>query len=88
MGPWLFLIMINDLYVPGVQLWKYVDDITMSESVGKNQSSNIQSAADELTDQAETDRFQLNVAKCKEIRVSFAGQTRPFAPVTVIRTVK
>ena len=65
MGPWLFLIMINDLYVPGVQLWKYVDDITMSECVRKNQSSNIQSAADELTDQAETNRFQLNVAKCK-----------------------
>lgn len=64
MSPWLFFIMMNDLNVPGMQLWKYVDDITMSECVGKNKSSNIQSAADELSDQAEADRFQLHVVKC------------------------
>ena len=26
LGPWLFLIMINDLNVPDVDLWKYVDE--------------------------------------------------------------
>ena len=60
--PWLFLIVINEFYVPRVQLWKYVDDITMSECVGQNRSSDLQSAANELTDQAE--KFDENV-KCK-----------------------
>jgi coenzyme F420-reducing hydrogenase beta subunit len=37
LGPWLFVIMINDLNVSGVDdLWKYVDDSIMSESVGRN----------------------------------------------------
>ena len=35
LGPWLFLIMINDLIVENARLWKYVDDTTMSESVAK-----------------------------------------------------
>ena len=26
LGPWLFLLMINDLRIPGVPTWKYVDD--------------------------------------------------------------
>ena len=44
LGPWLFLMMINDISVPGVQLWKYVDNITISESVVKNQPHRIQAA--------------------------------------------
>ena len=35
LGPWLFLIMINDLIVENARLWKYVDDTTISESVAK-----------------------------------------------------
>ena len=30
LGPWLFIIMINDLDIPGFELWKYVDDSTIS----------------------------------------------------------
>ena len=45
LNPWLFIIMINDLCVPGVETWKYVDDIIMSECVDKNNSSSIQEAA-------------------------------------------
>ena len=60
--PWLFLIVINEFYVPRVQLWKYVDDITMSECVGQNWSSDLQSAANELTDQGE--KFD-EIVKCK-----------------------
>ena len=33
LGPWLFLIMINDLVVKNARLWKYVDDTTTSETV-------------------------------------------------------
>ena len=35
LGPWLFLIMINDHVVESARLWKYVDDTTISESVAK-----------------------------------------------------
>ena len=33
LGPWLFLLMINDLKVPNVDMWKYVDDTTIAELV-------------------------------------------------------
>ena len=36
LGPWLFLIMIHDLNVPDVDLWKYVDDTTISECVPRD----------------------------------------------------
>ena len=35
LGPWLFLLMINDLRPPQVQTWKYIDDTTISEVVPK-----------------------------------------------------
>ena len=35
-GPWLYVLMINDLDVSGVSLWKYVDDLTVSDIVPKN----------------------------------------------------
>jgi hypothetical protein len=35
-GPWLFAIMINDLEVVDIDLWKYVDDTTISETVLKH----------------------------------------------------
>ena len=37
LGPWLFLIMINDLVVKKARLWKYVDDTTISETVAKGE---------------------------------------------------
>jgi hypothetical protein len=43
LGPWLFLVMMNDLDVAGdANLWKYVDDSTMSETVGKDQPTAMQ----------------------------------------------
>ena len=37
LGPWLFLLMINDLHLDDTDLWKYVDDTTTSEIVPKRQ---------------------------------------------------
>ena len=72
MGPWLFLIMINDLSVADTTLWKYVDDTTLVESVSKNETSYMQLRVDELVRQSEADGFQLNESKCKELRISFS----------------
>ena len=50
LGPWLFLIMINDLVVKNARLWKYVDDTTISETVAKGELiiSNVQRTKDRV----------------------------------------
>ena len=42
LGPWLFLVMINDLNVSNDEMWKYVDDSNISETVQKGEVSHIQ----------------------------------------------
>ena len=48
LGPWLFLLMINDLLTPSALfgMWKYVDDTTLLEKVQKGQQSRTQEAVD------------------------------------------
>ena len=48
LGPWLFLLMINDLAVPNANLWKYVDDTTESEIILKGVVSTIQESVDHI----------------------------------------
>ena len=38
LGPWLFILIINDLHTPGYQAWKYVDDTTLVEVVPKGRT--------------------------------------------------
>ena len=83
LGPWLFAIMINDLNVIDANLWKYVDDTTISELVDKHELSRVQSLVDELTEKAKDDKFQLNEAKCKELCISFARSERSFSPILI-----
>ena len=45
LGPWLFLVMINDLDTT-VDMWKYVDDTSCSEIVTKGSKSKLQEAVD------------------------------------------
>ena len=68
--------MINELDVPGTELWKYVDDTTISETISKNQ--------DTLASRATVDKFQLNETKCKEIFINFnTDNITSFDPVVV-----
>ena len=84
LGPWLFIIMINELDVPGTDLWKYVDDTTISETISNNQDSHIQAAVDTLASRATVDKFQLNEAKCKELLINFnTNNPTSFHPVVV-----
>ena len=77
-GPWLFLIMINDLNAGEADMWKYVDDTTISEVIAKGQESCIQQMVDNLAIhvQARVDGFQLNKRNCKELRISFAKRNQ------------
>ena len=84
LGPWLFLIMINVLNVSGVDdLWKYVDDSTISESVSDNDPSILQNHVDEFTRKSEADGFQLKESKCKELRISFSTYDKIFHPILI-----
>ena len=76
--------MINELDVPGTDLWKYVDDTTISETISKNQDSHIQAAVDTLASRATEDKFQLNETKCKELLINFnTNNPTSFDPVVV-----
>ena len=82
LGPWLFLVMINDLDTP-VDIWKYVDDTSCSEIVTKGSESKLQEALDDLSRQASLDGFQLNEAKCKELRIGFSNSNHDFEPLVL-----
>ena len=69
--------------ISGVQLWKYIDDITMSETVEKNQPSKIQDAVDELSNKSKANKSQPNETKCKELRIGFFKSDQIFDPVKV-----
>ena len=83
LGPWLFAIMINDLDIPGSDLWKYVDDTTVSETVSKGQESNIQNAVDTFSTCATMNKFELNEPKCKELRITFSTKPTSFDPIVI-----
>ena len=73
LGPWLFLLMINDLTVPSIfNMWKYVDDTTVSENIPKGQQSKSQEAVDAIYDWSKENLFQLNGEKTKELVISFS----------------
>ena len=64
-------------------LWKYLDDISMSETVEKNQPSKIQDAVDELRNKSKANKSQPNETKCKELRIGFSKSDQIFDPVKV-----
>lgn len=84
LGPWLFLVLINDLEINNAgNIWKYVDDTTTSEIVVKGASSNSQLIADTVVQWSFENRVKLNSEKCKELRISFANNKPQLAPIVV-----
>ena len=63
LGPWLFFLMIDDIDVTDLDLWKYVDDTIMAEYVPKNHTSNIQDPVSVLATQSYANKFQLNESR-------------------------
>jgi hypothetical protein len=66
LGPWLFVLMIDDIEVTDTELWKYVDDTTIAEPVLKDEISNIQNAVSELATKSHQKKLQLNKMKRDE----------------------
>ena len=91
LGPWLFLLMINDLRLPNVQTWKYVDDTTVAEIVQRNASGDAQEAVSLVEDWSNDQNMQLNGDKCKVMVIDFKQKKHVFSPLKVdgkeLRTV-
>ncbi|XP_068739340.1 uncharacterized protein [Montipora capricornis] len=76
--------MLNELHVFGTDLWKYVDDTTISATISKNQASHIRAAVDTLASHATVDELQLNETKCKELLINLNTKNpTSFDPVVV-----
>ena len=65
--------MIKNLFIstPETNLWKFVDDVSISECHTKNGGASIQSTLDTVSSWALTNLMKLNAKKCKELRVCF-----------------
>ena len=74
LGPILFLIMVNDLASHSSlksRHWMYVDDITMSQSISRNDLPQTQNDLDAISSWASANNMKLNPKKCKELSISF-----------------
>ena len=80
--PWLFLIMINDLDT-SADMWKYVDDISVSKIVERGRESELQVAVDDLATQSSREGFQLSETKCKDFWIGFSNTTSDFDPIVL-----
>ena len=69
--------MINDLEPKSAHTshWKYVEDLTLSESLSIRDQSTLQSDLDEIQQWAEQNDMRLNVKKCKEMVICFLRQS-------------
>ena len=83
LGPWLFLLMINDLNCVAANKWKQIDDTNFAEIVKKGGCSIIQSDADLVYNWSRENKLQLTTEKCKEMIIDFKKQKHLFDPITV-----
>ena len=78
--------MINDLGLStqlGCNRWKYVDDITLSDTLLRDQSSCLQSDLDRIHQWAVDNNMRLNPSRCKIMRMCFFRE-QPVLPVFTI----
>ena len=75
--------MVNDIAVTHNNRWKYVDDISLSETIIKGEQSHLQTFIDDIEKWCTENDLVLNHAKCKELIISFAKHTPNFRPLFV-----
>ena len=68
MGPWFFLLMINDFSVPSIfNMWKYVDDTAVSETIPKDQKKRAQDLVNLIDDWSKKNLFEVNCDKTRNL---------------------
>ena len=82
LGPWLFLVLINDIRLPdgSFAMWKFADDTTVSEIVPPSKQSTLQQAVDFISTWSQDNRLQLNPSKCKELQSFFKSSPPTHSP--------
>ncbi len=83
LGPWLFLLMINDLQPSDGHCWKNVDDATLAEVVRREGLSNMQNAVSDVERWSTENKLQLNADKCKEMVIDFKKVKHHFHTISV-----
>ena len=61
LGSWLFLLMVNDLEIRNLPIWKFVEDITASQSVPKNNVRLIQYEVKQIETLSDSNKLQLKL---------------------------
>ena len=85
LGPWLFLVMLNDFSADtSNSLFKYVDDKTVYEIVKKKGPSHALSILDEVSTWSANNKFQLHPSKCNELRITFARSLTKYELVEIV----
>ena len=80
--------MINDLKIQDSELWKYVDDTTMSEIVERNNESNIQEKVDELTRHISIDKLTLRPCHTIAYRTSVCQRMKNITHTPVYADIR
>ncbi len=78
--------MINDLSSSTNEVWKLVDDTSLSEKIRYGDVSRIQSSVDQIQSWTRSNNAKLNEEKCKELRIDFTRRTSvvdSFTPVSI-----
>ena len=78
LGLWLFVLMINDLRPDGVDQAKFVDDLTISETVLKSGVSIIQNSVNSIKEWSDNNSFRLH-----ELRIDFKQNRSIFFPISI-----
>ena len=82
LGPWLFLLMINDLKVDA-PTWKYIDDTTISQTIPRGSLGDVQRVVTAVDTWSQSQLMQLNADKCKELIIDFKENPHNFSPLVV-----
>lgn len=84
LGPWLFLVLINNLDVDNLaNLRKYIDDTTASEVIAKGNRSCAQEIMDKVVEWSMQNKVKFNRNKCKELGISIVKDEPHFASIVV-----
>lgn len=85
LGPYLFLIHINDLTSANTLL-KFIDDITETEIVERSAPSQLQLSVDSIGDWSEENHMNINVKKTKEMIMDMSVKNNSKLLFTDLRT--
>ncbi len=87
LGPFLYVVMINDLVANGLLLHKFMDDSTVTETIDNPAEAKMQDASNNVVKWTEENNTRINGVKTKEMTITFKKNPPPIPPVNINGTV-